>query len=256
MHKKKKGRQYIHFVQSFREEENVTEKEVKKIAEKMLEQKKFEGFQVVYAVHNDTKNLHTHFVINTVNIDTGKKWQMSKEDLESMKKYSDKLCKEKNMHVVKGKKKERKGRGEYRSKEKGNSYKYELFKEVSRAKKKAGSKKEFIKLMEAKGYKVRWEEERKYITFTTPEGKKVRNNRLVPSKEFTKEEMEKIFELNAQGRRKEKKKEVGRNIIKCGSENKKANRKKWREGEKLKEEESKEEKKNSMAERKKGKGIF
>ncbi len=39
-------------------------------------------------------------------------------------------------------------------------------------------KAEFIKIMEIHGYKVKWEDEHKYITFTTPEGYVCRDNKL------------------------------------------------------------------------------
>ena len=48
------------------------------------------------------------------------------------------------------------------------------------------------------GYKVDWIDERKYITFTTPDNKKCRNRKLYPPEQFTKEVLFKAFELNKQ----------------------------------------------------------
>ena len=47
-----------------------------------------------------------------------------------------------------------------------------------------------------KGYQVKWTDERKYITYTTPEGNKVRDNKLHDPK-YLKEAMETRFRLSA-----------------------------------------------------------
>lgn len=52
--------------------------------------------------------------------------------------------------------------------------------------------------MKKLGYKVDWRDERKYITVTTPNGKKCRNRKLYPPEQFTKEALNKAFELNEQ----------------------------------------------------------
>ncbi len=41
-------------------------------------------YQVYYGVHEDTKNLHIHYVINAVSHVDGKKWHKSKKKLEEM----------------------------------------------------------------------------------------------------------------------------------------------------------------------------
>ena len=68
---KLKGRQYIHFTQSFAPYDKVTPEFVKKIADELVQMGTFKGFQVAYAVHTDRDHLHTHFVVNTVNKKTG-----------------------------------------------------------------------------------------------------------------------------------------------------------------------------------------
>ena len=45
------------------------------------------------------------------------------------------------------------------------------------------------------GYQVNWTDTRKYITFTTPEGYKCRNNKLY-NENYSKEEMEKVLDKN------------------------------------------------------------
>ena len=56
----------------------------------------------------------------------------------------------------------------------------------------AGSREEFVQEMERRGYQVRWEKNRKCITYTTPAGMKCRDDRLHELK-FRKENMEHEF---------------------------------------------------------------
>lgn len=51
--------------------------------------------------------------------------------------------------------------------------------------------------MKKLGYQVKWTDTRKYITFTTPRGKKCRNSKLYKADELTKEKIESRLELNA-----------------------------------------------------------
>ena len=196
--KKEMGRQYIHFIQSFSPDEEVTPEIANKIAKRLIEHPLFRGFQIIMATHTDTSHVHTHFIINSVNEKTGLKWQLKGEDLQSIKDYSDELCREYGLNVIDNDKKQKGHRsgGEYRSKENGNSWKYELFLAVTATMKTAVSREDFIKKMKDLGYQVKWEDDKKYITFITPEGKKCRNKKLYPPERFTKENMERVFEQN------------------------------------------------------------
>jgi len=61
----------------------------------------------------------------------------------------------------------------------------------------AGSREEFIALMKSEGYAVRWEDSRKSITYTTPDGMKCRDNKLHEDK-YLKEVMEHEFRIRKQ----------------------------------------------------------
>ena len=195
---KETGRQYIHFTQSFAPYDKVTPEIVKQIADELVQMKSFKGFQIAYAVHTDREHLHTHFIVNTVNAETGLKWKQSAEQLQVMKDYSDEICKKYGLMITQGKTGSHVNRGEFRSKGKGDSWKYELYLAVKKVKWIARSKDDFISGMNALGYKVDWTDSRKYITFTTPEGKKCRNRKLSPPEQFTKEALLNAFELNQQ----------------------------------------------------------
>ena len=87
-------RMCMHYIQSFKPGE-VTPKLAKQIADEFVKQKNFEGFQISYAVHTDRDHIHTHFIVNTVNVDDGHKWQLA--DLKILRCVSDRLCKEHNL---------------------------------------------------------------------------------------------------------------------------------------------------------------
>lgn len=195
---KEKGRQFIHFIQSFSPNDKAAPELINEIGKRLLEHEAFKDFQVVYATHTDKKHLHTHFIINSVSFTKGHKWQLSKEQLESLKEYSDKLCREYGLIVVDGEKGRHKNRGEYRATDKKQSWKYEMYLAVKHCKWCSRSKNEFIENMNKLGYKVDWTDERKYITFTAPDGKRCRNRKLYPPEQFTKESLLKAFELNEQ----------------------------------------------------------
>ena len=83
---------------------------------------------------------------------------------------------------------------EYRSAVKGESWKFQLMSTITEVMKKAKSKKQFCFLMKQLGYVVRWEDNRKYITYTCPNGQRCRDKRLHGEK-FSKEMMQNEFEI-------------------------------------------------------------
>lgn len=182
---KTEGRQYAHLVQSFKPEDNVTAKKAYEIGKKFIENtEKFKGHEVVMATHVDKGHIHNHFIVNSVNYENGKKLHTTKNELQQLKEYSNQLSREYGLSIpTKGKDITSFNQKKYKAIEKGftgkeKSYLLETAKEVSSSLKKAINKENFIKEMESKGYRVTWTDTRKNITFTTPEGKKVRDSNL------------------------------------------------------------------------------
>ncbi len=195
-YKKNNGRQYIHIIQSFDPKDNLSAEEIHKAGIKLAE--KFNGYQVLAATHIDKEHLHNHLIINSVSFENGYKIQISKQDLQKLKDYSDKLCleigasvipkKENTIHIK---------RNEYRVAERGKSWKFKLINAIDKSLKNSCSKEEFIKNMNNLGYQVNWTDTRKYITYTTPEGYKCRDNKLYSDK-YLKAKMEQKLEKNKQ----------------------------------------------------------
>jgi len=194
---KSDGRQYYHFVQSFGVDESITPQLAHEIALRFAtESEKFQGFEIVVSTHCDRDHIHSHFVMNSVNAESGKKFHISESDVEELMAQSDKLCMEYGLSVVpkadgKSKAKNMSDR-EYRSAVKRESWKLRLEATIANAMRIAKSKEHFIMLMEFEGYKVSFADSRKYITYTTPEGNKCRDIKLYDDK-FLKENMEYEF---------------------------------------------------------------
>lgn len=190
------GRMYYHMVQSFHPDDPVTPEMAHEIALKLAES--IPGFEIVVATHTDKEHIHSHFVINSVSCNTGKKYHSNKESLTALWAASDKLCMEYGLPVVKPKKKPKKEHTmsdrEYRAYDKGNSWKMDLEINIDECMTLARDREHFIQLMEYNGYEVRWEDTRKYITYTTPDGHKCRDIKLNGTK-YHKEEMEYEFRI-------------------------------------------------------------
>ena len=75
------GREYIHFVVSFKGQQNADI--VYDIADRisML----YDEYQVLFAVHLNTQNTHIHFVVNTVCLTDGHKFSQSRSDVQKLK---------------------------------------------------------------------------------------------------------------------------------------------------------------------------
>ena len=191
------GRMYYHMVQSFRPDDPVTPEMAHEIALKLAEQ--IPGYEIIVATHTDREHLHSHFVINSVSYETGLKYHSNEESLMALRRASDELCMQYGLSVVKPKKqKQRKERTmsdrEYRAYAKGKSWKMDLEITVDECMAQARSREHFIRLMEYNGYEVRWEDTRKNITYTTPDGHKCCDDKMNGLK-YLKEMMEYEFRI-------------------------------------------------------------
>ena len=86
LYNKTTGRQYIHLVQSFSPNDNLSYDKAHEIGLELAKQ--YKGFQVLVATHTDREHVHNHLVINSVSFEDGKKFQQSKKDMEKIKIHS------------------------------------------------------------------------------------------------------------------------------------------------------------------------
>ena len=191
------GVMFYHMVQSFPKGAAVDPRQVHKAARRLAEY--FEGCEVLVCTHVDREHIHSHCVINSVNFETGKKLHMAKEQLQELMRRNDMICQEMGLPVFDVPTQQARGMGgaEYHAALKGQSWKLRLMNTIDECMKYAVGKDAFVSLMASEGYDVRWESTRKYITYTTPDGLKCRDNKLHEEK-YCKEAMEHEFRIRAE----------------------------------------------------------
>ena len=211
--KKIGGRQYRHYIQSFSPNE-ISKDKVLEIAIKWAE-KSFSGHEIFIAVHDDKEHLHSHFIVNTVNFETGEKLHEEARNLVFKKEINDEICKSYGIDNQKAIK--RKGdvisydTNKYQIIKKGADI-TRLVENIIKNMQIATSKENFIFNMQKDGYSTEWEENKKHIVFTASKsilkGKKdkFRLSNLEKTfniPDFNKDKLLEIFNLNKENERKE-----------------------------------------------------
>ena len=197
-HHKKGGMNFYHYVQSFSPSESVTAEQVHEIG-LAFAQKAWPGHEVLVTTHTDVAHLHNHFVINSVHYENGRKLRQNPGTLTKLRSLSDGICLEHGLSVLEPYKKDGANISsrEYRAAAKGESWKFKLMSDIDFVMNRSGNRADFIREMQRLGYKVTWTDERKYITFTCPNGMKCRDIRLHDEK-YLKEVLEYEFTIRKQ----------------------------------------------------------
>jgi len=214
MWKKTGGRTYKHFIQSFAPDEVIDPETAHEIAVAYAgECSLFDGFEVLIATHKDREHVHTHFIVNSVSVEDGHKFQMSATDLKKMRELNDRFCRKYGLSICeKGKTfhgealeettawtKEKYQFLQKAEKGKVRSFVQETAMAVMDCLEEAVSKEDFIDRLSCLGYRVDWQENHKYVTFIDPEGNRVRNRNLMNTfhLDLGKEDMLNVFQDNA-----------------------------------------------------------
>ena len=181
---------FYHYAQSFSPKEKITPEQAHEIALEFAE-KAWSGHEVLVATHCDREHIHSHFVINSVSFESGKKLRQSPSTLKQLRKLSDEICIAHGLSVLQPYQGGRNSMssGEYRARLKGNSWKEKLAKDIDTAMSYSGSKDELIRNMSILGYRMTWTDTRKNITFHCPNGKKCCDDKLHDNK-YLKENIE------------------------------------------------------------------
>ena len=204
LYKKRDGVMFYHYIQSFAVDDNLTPEEAHQIGLEFAE-KAWPGFEVVVATHTDTHCIHNHFVLNSVNAETGYKYRTKKTHLNELRNISDEFCLAHGLSIIEpseDKKTSGLGNREYQSAKKGESWKFRLRSTIRSAMEKCGTKEAFINYMKAAGYEVRWNDQYKNIKYTCTKEKKFKNGKYpevnddkLSDEKYLKENMEYEFEI-------------------------------------------------------------
>ena len=182
---KRKGMDYFHFVLSYPPNEKITPEQALEQAKELLERtKKFRGYETLVAVHRDKKHIHVHFIVNSVNFVDGRKFNLSRKELEALKQLQNQINIEKGFSAAPGKYEDMNGE-ERTETVSNNKNTYQLLKRAESGEVKsyvqtcaisvltqaarASSKEEFIQLMDQDGFETIWDDKKKHITFIDKE---------------------------------------------------------------------------------------
>ena len=174
------GKMYYHFVLSFPPDEKITPKECHAFAMEFAQH--WKGFEVVAATHCDREHIHTHFIVNSVSFEDGRKYHCDSNEYRSLQQLNDAMCQKCGYSVCqKRAPEERVGamkQSEYHTALRGDSWKMELRIAIDEAMKYASSREHLLEILRSEGYGVRWEDGRQSITYTHPNGMRCRDTRL------------------------------------------------------------------------------
>lgn len=161
------GMQYYYAVQSFEDNLNISPLLAHQMAREWAE-RCYPNHEIYIATHLDTDNIHSHIVINSVNMVTGRKIHQSTKELNQMRKINDELCIKYGLPVCIPKQKQKvkplKAK-EYYVADAGKSWKMQMILSIEYAMKRAKTKQQFIDEMDKLGYEMRWTDTRKNITY-------------------------------------------------------------------------------------------
>ena len=193
LHHKEGGVMFYHMVQSFPKGADVDPRTAHEAARRLAGY--FEGCEVLVYTHVDRDHIHSHCIINSANFETGRKVHMADEQIQELRVRNDQICEE--LGLPKFQKDEQKrshgmSNAEYYTAVKGESWKFELMCVIDECMRYAASREDFLALLRAEGYGATWTDNRKSITYTTPDGRKCRDSKLHMTK-YLKENMEAEF---------------------------------------------------------------
>ena len=173
------GMNFYQYVQSFSPEENITPQQAHEIAIEFAE-KAWTGYEVLVATHCDAQHIHSHFVINSVSFENGKKLRQNPNTLKSLRALSNEICRHHSLSTLEPYSKDgmKISTREYRTAVKGQSWKFKLMNDIDKAMNISGGKEDFINAMSIMGYSVTWTDDRKYITYQCPNKMKCRDIKL------------------------------------------------------------------------------
>mgnify|MGYP000248584149 CR=1 FL=1 len=193
LHHKDGGVMFYHMVQSFPKGADIDPRTVHEAARRLAGY--FENCEVLVCTHVDREHIHSHCIINSVNFETGKKVHMADEQIQELRVRNDQICEELSLPKFQ-RNEQRQSRGmsnaEYYTADRGESWKFELMRVIDECMRYAASREDFLALLRAEGYGATWTDNRKSITYTTPDGRKCRDSKLHMTK-YLKENMEAEF---------------------------------------------------------------
>lgn len=170
------GRQGYHFILSFLPGE-ATEEVAYRTAGEFVDRYLMDGYDYVYAVHNDKGHIHTHIIFNSVSYD-GYKYHCGKDEWkEHIQPVTDALCREQGLSTILMKEGGKsKSYGEWLAEKEGKmTWRKAIRLDLDAAVRECGTYQELIAIMQQNGYEIRQGNSRKhgvYLSIRPPGSKK------------------------------------------------------------------------------------
>lgn len=169
------GNVAYHAYQSFKTGE-VTPEQCHRIGVELAKNMWSTDYQVLVATHFNTGTYHNHFVINSVNMWNGKKFDCNKKAYYKLRDLSDELCEKEGLTVIKNPK-GKTPRSMFFAEKNGEPTKYNLMRlAIDYAVSISYSPTEFVRVLKKQGYIVNLNPDLKYATIRSVNDK--RNTRL------------------------------------------------------------------------------
>ena len=154
-HKKEDGILAFHGYQSFKQDE-VDADTAHNIGVALAKELWGDRFEVVIATHLNTGHYHNHFVVNSVSIIDGMKFNACKESYRKMREVSDQLCKEHHLSVVEHPSGTSKHHAEWSAEQNGKpTYRGMTKADIDRAIKASTTMRDFFRVMDEMGYTLK-----------------------------------------------------------------------------------------------------
>ncbi|WP_436885993.1 relaxase/mobilization nuclease domain-containing protein [Mammaliicoccus sciuri] len=167
-------------IQSFKPNE-VTPEQCNQLGLELAE-KIAPNHQVAVYTHNDTDHVHNHIVINSIDLETGKKFNNNKKALHDIRQANDEVCQSHNLSIPEEKAKLRYTQAEQNIIDKSNndkaSWKNQVRMAIEETKEQATDFDDFKQRLETKGVKVARVTNKTITYLHIEENKKVRGNKL------------------------------------------------------------------------------
>lgn len=169
------GKQYHHVVISYHRDEHITPEQAAQNALELAKATpKWQQHQILLATHTDRDHIHTHLIINSTNMATGRKLRWLRRDLADLKDRCVAMCLQQGLHVpIKGLTYEGNKRTSivadnprtYNQLHKDAGYVHDIMAAIQDVRKTAASREDYIAQLADKGIGVTWTNTRKHITY-------------------------------------------------------------------------------------------
>ncbi|MDN6580966.1 MAG: relaxase/mobilization nuclease domain-containing protein [Tetragenococcus koreensis] len=170
--------------------------------------------QVAIYTHEDTEHVHNHIVINSIDLDTGKKFYNNKQALKDIRQANDEVCKTHNLSIPNVQAQIRYTQAEQNIMDKAEdvkaSWKNQIRIAIEDTKEQATDFNEFNELLKPKGVEIARVTDKTITYRHIEEDKKVRGSKL--GNDYDKEELDDGFRLEKQRRNRQSEQEIRPNF--------------------------------------------